>query len=287
MSIESSTVPKIWKAAKISPIFKSGNTKIPENYRPVSVLPVLSKILEKAVHFKLLLYLKKNKLLSEFQFGFRKQSSTKMAATHLCNQIQREMNNGNMVGVVYPGLSKAFDTVGHDLLINQLSIYGVSERELAWFTDYLFGRMQIVEIENTRSNPETIYCGVPQGSILGPLLFIVFFNDLINIMNVNVIKYADDTVLCYADSDVNKIESVLNYEMKKIGLYCNQNELLLNLKKGKTEAMLFGTQKRLKLHGRDLNISYNGTSITFVKEYVYLGNKLDLNLLLNSNFEQV
>ena len=86
-------------------------------------------------------------------------------------------------------------------------------------------------------------------------------------MNVNVIKYADDTVLLYADSDVNKIEFVLNYEMKKIGLYCNQNELLLILKKGKTEAMLFGTQKRLKLHGRDLDISYNGTNITFVKEY--------------------
>ena len=106
-------------------------------------------------------------------------------------------------------------------------------------------------------------------------------------MDVNVIKYANDTVLFYADSDVNKIESVLNYEMKKIGLYCNQNELLLNLKKGKTEAMLFGAQKHLKLHGRDLNISYNGTNITFVKEYVYLGNKLDSNLLLNSNFEQV
>ena len=97
-------------------------------------------------------------------------------------------------------------------------------------------------------------------------------------MNVNVIKYADDAALFYADSDINKIESVLKYEMKKIGLYCNQNELLLNLKKGKTEAMLFGTQKHLKLHGRDLNISYNGTNITFVKEYVYLGNKLDSNL---------
>ena len=112
--------------------------------------------------------------------------------------------------------------------------------------------MQTIEIENTRSNLEPIYCRIPQGSILGSLLFIVFFNDLIDIMNVNVIKYAEDTVLFYTDSDVSKIESVLNYEMKKVGLYCNQNELLFNLKKGKTEAMLFGTQKRLKLHVRDL-----------------------------------
>ena len=212
MSIESSTVPKTLKTAKISPIFKPGNTKIPENYRPVSVLPVLSKILEKAVNSKLLSYLEKNKLLTELQFGFRKQRSTKMAATYLRDQIRREMSNGNMVGAVYLDLSKAFDTMGHDLLINKLSTYGVSERELAWFTDYLFGRTQIVEIENTRSNPESIYCGVPQGSILGLFLFIVFFNDLIDIMNVNVIKYADDTVLFYAHSDVNKVESVLNYE---------------------------------------------------------------------------
>ena len=241
------------------------------------MLLVLSKILEKAVHSKLLSYLKKNKLLTEFQFGFRKQRSTKMAATHLCDQIRREMNNGNMVGAMYLNLSKAFGTVDHDLLIKKLSTYGVSERELAWFTDYLFGRMQIVEIENTRSNLEPIYCGLPQGSILGPLLFIVFFNDLIS-MNVNEIMYADDTVLFYADSDVNRIKSVLNYETKKIGLYSNQNELLLNLKTGTTEVMLFGIQKPLKLHGRDLNISYNGRNITIVKEYVYVGNKLDSNL---------
>ena len=106
LSIESTTVPKIWKAAKISPIFKSRKTKIPENYRPVSVFPVLSKIFEKAVHCKLLSYLKKNKLLSEFQFGFHKQCSIKMAATHLCNQIRREMNNSNIVSAVYLDLSR-------------------------------------------------------------------------------------------------------------------------------------------------------------------------------------
>ena len=126
-----------------------------------------------------------------------------------------------MVGAVYLDLSKAFDTVSHDLWINKLLTYDVSEIELACFTDYLFERVQIVEIGNTWSNPEPIDCGVTQGSILGTLLFIIFFNDLINIMNVKVIKYVDDTVLFYADSGISKIESVLNFEMKKIGLYCN------------------------------------------------------------------
>ena len=191
-----------------------------------------------------------------------------------------------MVGAVYLDLSKAFDTIGHGILLNKLSAYGVSGKELDWFTNYLFNRTQMVEIENIRSTPEPIYCGVPQGSILGPLLFIVFFNDLVENLNCRVIKYADDTVVYYADNDIEKIEKVLNMEMELIGEYCSNNELLLNLKKGKTEAMLFGTAKRLKQHGRDLNISYNGTSVSFVKEYVYLGNLIDSTLTLNSNFNR-
>ena len=196
------------------------------------------------------------------------------------------MNNGNMIGAVYLDLSKAFDTIGHGLLLNKLNTYGVSGKELNWFTDYLFNRTQIVEIENVRSDTEPVYCGVPQGSILGPLLFIVFFNDLVENLNCHVIKYADDTVIYYANKDIDVIEKVLNSEMESVGTYCRENELVLNLKKGKTEAMLFGTAKRVKQHGRELKISYNGTSISFVSEYVYLGNVIDSTLTLQSNFNR-
>lgn len=285
LSITTSTVPNLWKKAKITPIFKSGNAELPQNYRPISILPVLSKILEKSVHHQFLTYLENNNLLTESQFGFRKNRSTKMAATLLCDNIRKELNNGKMVGAVFLDLSKAFDTIGHGVLLEKLYSYGVRGPELEWFKDYLFDRTQIIEIENTQSSESKIHCGVPQGSILGPLLFIVFFNDLADHVDINVIKYADDTVLFHAAKDVDTIESVLNKEMKKVGEYCDVNELLLNLKKGKTELMLFGTKKRLKSHGRDLIVSFNDSKINFVNSYVYLGNLLDSSLNLTENFD--
>jgi len=214
MSINSSTVPSLWKSAKISPVYKSGNPDHVENYRPISVLPVLSKILETAVHQQLYDFLETNKLLYDCQFGFRRR-------------------------------------------------------------------------HNVLSDTFVIKTGVPQGSILGPLMFIILFNDLKDNLNwCDIFQYADDTVILVADKNVQKIEDALNNDMKSIGQYCSDNELLLNLKKGKTEAMLFGTAQRLKRHGRNLIIIYKNKEINFVTEYVYLGNKIDQNLLLTANFER-
>jgi hypothetical protein len=275
-----------WKAAKITPIFKSGNQDLPDNYLPISILPVLSKILEKAVHSQLLDFLESNNLLVESQYGFRKHRSTKLAATLLCDDIRREMDIGNLIGVLYLDLSKAFDTIGHSLLLNKLESYGVKDKELQWFTSYLFNRTQVVEIGITKSIAESVYCGVPQGSILGPLLFLLFFNDIADSLTCKVIKYANDTVIYYANTNVDKIENQLNSEMKIVGKYCRKYELLLNLKKGKTEVMLFGTSKRLCLHGKDLRILYNDEPIRFVEEYVYLGNLLDKSLTLSKNVDR-
>ena len=192
----------------------------------MSVLPVLSKLIEKAVHKQLLDYLEGNKLLNNCQYGFRKHRSTKLAATLLCDNIDNELDNGKFVGAVYIDLSKANDTIGHGILLNKLASCGVIGNELAWFTDYLFNRNQIIEINNVHSNMEPIYCGVPQGSILGPLLFIVFFNGIANkTQHSNVITYADDNVFNYSNVDVNTIEDVLNIEMDSIGEYCRDNEL--------------------------------------------------------------
>ena len=284
--IESGTVPSVWKAAKVTPIFKSGNYELPENYRPVSVLPVLLKILEKAVHRQLIDFLESNNLLSESQFGFRKRRSTKLAATLLCDDIRSEMNKGNFVGVVYLDLPKAFDTIGHAQLLNKLSAYGVRGKELQWFASYLFQRTQVVALGHINSESEPVNCGVPQGSILGPLLFITFFNDLVDTLDSKVIMYADDTVIYCASDDVNVVKNVLNSEMKAVGSYCGDNELFLNLKKGKTESMLFGTARRLSKNGRKLKIYYNGAIISCVKEYEYLGNVLDSSLNLNTNFNR-
>ena len=151
LSINTGTVPYRWKVAKISPVYKSGNTNLTENYRPISVLPVLSKILERAVHSKLIDFLEREHLLNDCQYGFRNKRSTKLASTLLCDNIRRQINDGKLVGVVYIDLTKAFNTIGHNVLLNKLSAYGINGKELSWFADYLFNRSQVVDISNTRS----------------------------------------------------------------------------------------------------------------------------------------
>jgi hypothetical protein len=158
------------------------------------------------------------------------------------------MDNRKLIGCVYLDLSKAFNTIGHGILLDKLPAYGVEGPELAWFTDYLFNRTQLVERENNCSRPSTITTGVVQGSVLGPLMFIVFFNDLKE--SVNNSGYADDMVILYADKDAQNIEDALSEDMNLIRDYCYHNELLLNLKKGKTEVMLFGTSQRLRKSGK-------------------------------------
>ena len=178
LSLNNSTVPSMWKLAKISPTFKSGKLEHAENYRLISVLPVLSKILEKAVHLQLYIFLESNNLLYDCQFGFRKVRSTKLATTLFCDKIRKEMDKCRLVGSIFLDLSKAFDTIGHEILLEKLIRFGVCGPELAWFTDYLFNRLQLIEINNITSDKQSITSSVPQGSILGPLMFIIFFNDL-------------------------------------------------------------------------------------------------------------
>ena len=178
LSLATNIFPADWKNAKIIPIYKSGTHSNLDNYRPISILPVLSKIIEKIVHRQLMSFLDKNSLLSEFQFGFRRGLSTELATTLLLDDIRREVDSGKLVGAVFIDLSKAFDTISHAKLLDKLSRYGINDGELEWFKDYLFSRKAVVSYNNCLSEVHEIYSGVPQGSILGPLLFLVFFNGL-------------------------------------------------------------------------------------------------------------
>ena len=160
-------------------------------------------------------------------------------------------------------------------------MYGVEGEELAWFVDYLFGRSQIVVMSNVKSNKEHI-------SILGRLLFIVFYNDFAeHLTYCDVITYADDTVVFIADKNVQNIEIKLrNKDLEKISAYFHLNELIINLKKGKTEVMLFPSSQRLKMGGNHLNVMYEGNKINFVSQYKYLGTVIDNHLNLNVNFDR-
>ncbi|XP_057299399.1 uncharacterized protein LOC130630019 [Hydractinia symbiolongicarpus] len=285
LSLQTATVPTEWKIAKVTPIYKGGDTKDCGNFRPISVLPVLSKILEKAVHKQLIDYLENHKLLSEHQFGYRRRRSTELATMLLADSIRKEVDNGNLVGVLYIDLSKAFDTLNHPALLEKLSSCGINGTTHEWFSDYLFNRKQMCVVENSKSDLMSVTCGVPQGSILGPLLFLVYFNDLNECLKNSIdIEFADDTVIYIAGANKCIIENLLNNDLKNVSSYFEENGLVINLKKGKSESMLFGISKKLTKWGDELSLYYNETPIPATKEYKYLGTILDNTLSLNSNF---
>ena len=187
----------------MTPIHKKESLH-PSNYRLISALPVLSKVLERAVHIQLMEYLEQHILISNYQFGYRKNRSTNAAATILVDDIREIIDKGNMVGAVFIDLSKAFDTLSHSILIEKLSAYGVRNGELIWFTDYLFSRQQFVQVDGYSSDSTYVLTGVLQGSTLGPLLFILYFNDVVDqLCQFKIMMYADDTVLYYGSKEKN------------------------------------------------------------------------------------
>ena len=177
-SFELGIFPDELKLAKVIPIFKSGDKTQLTNYRPISVLIFFSKIFEKTMYNHLIKFINKNKILYKYQFGFRKSHSTNHAIISLVEKVNNALDSGNVLVGVFLDLKKAFDTVDHKILLGKLFKYGIRGEILKWFESYLNNRTQYVNIQDNKSQTKTITCGVPQGSILGPLLFILYINDL-------------------------------------------------------------------------------------------------------------
>ena len=230
--IKSGTVPIEWKQAKVVPLFKSRNEDDLDNCRPISILPILSKILEKAVFHQLHRYLSENSLLSPYQSGFRANHSTQLAITFFTDKTRGHMDKGLLTGVVFIDLKKAFDTVPHDGLLNKLFRYGIQDQPLSWFESYLTNRTQSVSIENHLSSAANISSGVPQGSVLRPLLFIIYINDLPLAVGLSsVMLYADDTVIFSAASSIDQLQLNLSLDLNVVSNWLTANGLFLNLKK--------------------------------------------------------
>jgi hypothetical protein len=195
-SINTGIFPRELKASRVSPIFKSGAKTDASSYRPISVIPVVANIFEKIIFDQLYEYFNTNKLLSPCQSGFRSMHSTLTALIQATNSWSVNIDNGLVNnGVVFIDLKKAFDTIDHDIMLQKLENYGVERNSLTWIKSYLTDRTQKCLVNGQLSNSVPITCGVPQGSNLGPLLFLVYINDLPNCLNHTTPRmFADDTI---------------------------------------------------------------------------------------------
>ena len=286
-SLRSGSFPNSETCARLTPIYKSGEKSNFDNYRPISVLNILSKVLERLVHRQISDYLERNNLLSCSQFGFRGERSTHHAVTLFTEHIRNNMEQSRCTGALFMDLRKAFDTVHHGTLLDKLRCYGIQNTELAWFEDYLFNRKQFVCYDQSTSQTEQMTYGVPQGSILGPLLFIILINDVHLVLDkCKILMYADDTMIFFSERSVAAVEEVLNQEANLVGKWFSNNNLILNLKKGKTELVIYGTSQKLAKQP-SCNVSLNGTPINQATSYEYLGITLDNHLTMSMQIDKI
>jgi len=275
LSFKTGIFPELCKIAKVIPIFKKENPLLCKNYRPISLLPIFSKIFEKLIYIRMYKYLDTNNLLYDKQFGFRSKHSTNHALISLTESIKKHLDNKELVSGIFIDLAKAFDTVNHKILCNKLSYYGFRGKFNDLIKSFLSNRKQYVSINGFDSDKLEISCGVPQGSTLGPLLFVLYINDLqYSLKFASANHFADDTCLLYANKKPKTVETNLNFDLKSLNQWLCANRLSLNI--DKTRLLLFHSKYDKK--EIDINIKMKGVRLEPSHSVKYLGIHLDENL---------
>ena len=289
LSYESKVFPDRLKIATVKALHKKGDNNDPSQYRPVSILTIISKVFERSAVDQLVTYYNYHNLLNPRQHAYRKYHSTTTSLFELIETIKKHIDNGNLVAIAAMDLSKAFDSLAHNLILKKLDMLGLNETATTWVKSYLTNRKQLVKFGKIKSNIECIESGVPQGSILGPLLFITCTNDMLEEMDeYDIFTYADDMQIVIKGKNVQELGTKLESAIEKANDYYNSNSLLCN--PTKTEVMLLGTQMRLA-SADDLKVEVtNGEEtkiLTGEKSLKLLGVHIDQSLNWNRQITHV
>jgi hypothetical protein len=292
LSLESGYIPKELKIAKIVPVFKDGGFHNYTNYRPISLISSFAKLLEKIVARQIVRFLNGHNIIYKHQYGFRANHNTSQPVLHFADKIYNALNQNPQAKTlsIFIDLKKAFDTVDHTILLKKMEHYGIRGPSNVWFQNYLSEREQFVYINGAESSMQKILCGVPQGSVLGPLLFLIFINDLPNATELLTLLFADDTTFQISGVNVDLLYEKANFELEKAAEWFKSNKLTLNVKK--TKYMLF-TEKNANVDLQGLNVRISNIPVDRVgtnckdKYFKFVGHVLDDNLTWVGHVEHI
>ena len=284
ISLSSGIVPNKLKVAKVIPLYKKGTETSPANYRPISLLSVFNKLLEKIVYKRLYNFFQKENILYKYQFGFRENHSTSLAVLEVTDFCYENLEQNNYVLGLFIDLQKAFDTVDHSILLHKLYNYGVRGIMYNWIENYLFDRYQYTCINQIKSDLRQISCGVPQGSVLGPLLFLIYINDIYRAtVDAKPKIFADDTNVFVIGKSLKEIELKANNCLLDIYHWCSSNKLTINIEK--TCYTVFCPKSSEIVNSLDIIIGNN--KVVFTSSCKYLGIIIDSKLNWKEHIDSV
>ena len=276
LSFKTGVFPDVWKVARVNPIPKTGNERLVTNWRPISLLSLPSKIAEKLMHMHLSEVLEKLEFLADEQFGYRSGRGTGDAIFRFVDDLYDGIDRGHLTPACFLDLKKAFDSVSHEYLLEIVHGLGLHQSVTKWLTSYLTGRQQFVRIGSFTSGTKPVNYEVPQGSVLGPLLFILYVNDVTSVIKSSkFLMYADDLVFYTSSNKASLAHERLQSDIDNVFSWCTNKRLTVNT--DKTKLVWFGSVK--KLAGQNLlPFHMNGRILDCMTEYTYLGLRLDYHL---------